>query len=104
MLVLRLDYRNGLHQEFNILDIGRAVQVRDYVAKCMIEGEIADFFDDAGRHPEFRTEELISVSLVDPVAEAYSILNLNQAVASAQRAWGEKNNPSAPIDAGPMRS
>ena len=86
MLVLRLDFQNGLHLEFNYADVGYATEVFRRVQSAMREGDLVEIIDDAGRHNEARGALIQSACLVDPKQEAESILGLNAYVMKAQPA------------------
>ena len=86
MLVLRLDFQNGLHLEFNYADVRYATEVFQRVQSAMKEGDLVEVIDDAGRHNDMRGALIQSVCIVDPKQEAESILTLNAYVAKAQPA------------------
>jgi hypothetical protein len=93
MLILRLDFKSGLHLEFNYPPEGAAVaqENRQRAAAAMMEREQFTVSDYGGREGDYAGAELCAVSLVDVDRESASILDVNLAVDAAQKTWMQRH-------------
>lgn len=80
MLVMRLDFENGLHVEYNFVDAGRATQTFELLRQAKLHGEAAAFVDDAGRQADVNGAKLQAVQLIDINLETQSLIALSMLI------------------------
>lgn len=80
MLVMRLDFENGLHVEYNFVDAARATQMFKLLREAKLHGETAAFVDDAGRTADVNGAKLQAVQLVDISLETQSVIALSMLI------------------------
>ena len=102
MIIVRLDFVNGLHLEYNFPHIDVARVIFDRLCEGKRTGEIVGLNDYAGRIGEVDCANLQAVQLVDVEAEVSSIEQINALVSQvAQRARQPRRAPM-PVDGGPL--
>ena len=93
MLVLRLDFKSGLHLEFNFPPEAAAFagESRRRAAAAMQNKEQFDISDYGGREGDYDGAELCAITLADIDRESASILDVNLTVDRAQKGWAQRN-------------
>lgn len=80
MHIVRVDFKNGLHLEFNYTDLPLAEQCRATLQQSRKDGTTASIYDEGGRHADIAGGELQVVQLVSLEEETVSIIRVGMIV------------------------
>lgn len=86
--IVRLDFSNGLHLEFNFNSLAMAEECRKVTLKARLNGELCTLYDEAGRSAEVDTSKLQALQMVDIELETYSIVRLGLLINSVRAQFG----------------
>lgn len=83
MIVLRLDFKNGLHLEYNFPEISTAQVIYERLSGSMLNKELVSIDDYAGRSAWIDAGQLVALGMIDLETEAKSVVALNLLVEAA---------------------
>lgn len=107
MFIVRTDFKNGLHLEFNYNNLETGEQCRKVCAAAQKNGDRCSIFDEAGRQADLDGSQIQAVQLVNLQEETVSIIRVGLVVQNIRqqlvpdggaRPWQEP----APAPAAPM--
>jgi hypothetical protein len=84
MFIVRVDFRNGLHLEFNYGDLGQADQCLKLLVEAQKSGKPCSIFDEAGRQGTLSGADMQAVQMVDVEQETTSVIRLGLMVRGIQ--------------------
>ena len=96
MIVVRLEFKNGLHLEYNFPEIATAQVIYERLSVSMREKELVSFDDFAGRAAWVDAAQLQAIGLIDIEVEARSVVAVNLLVEAAGRAAMPRARPVMP--------
>lgn len=76
MFIVRVDFKNGLHLEFNFAHVETGEQCRSVCAAAAKKGDRASIFDEAGRQCDLDGSQVQAVQLVNLQEETVSIIRV----------------------------
>ena len=109
MLILRLDFQNGLHIEFNFPSeaIAHAQTTSERIAAAALNGERVLIEDYAGRSAHVDASKIQAIVLAEVTRETASVCDLNLTIKLAEMKWQERNGLGAPrtaVSGAPVRA
>lgn len=76
MFIVRVDFKNGLHLEFNYAHLETGEQCRTVCAAAQKNGDRCSIFDEAGRQADLDGSQIQAVQLVNLQEETVSIIRV----------------------------
>lgn len=103
MFIVRVDFKNGLHLEFNFAHVETGERCRVVCAAAAQKGDRASIFDEAGRQCDLDGSQVQAVQLVNLQEETVSIIRVGlvvdeirqQLVPAQSRGRLSHDNPAA---------